>query len=64
LKIISTPKSMFPVRLEHSLMNELNRISKETKINKTTISRIAIEKMIKELQTTGVAESLKNTFAI
>jgi predicted DNA-binding protein len=55
---------MFPVRLEHSLMNELNRISKETKINKTTISRIAIEKMIKELQTTGVAESLKNTFAV
>lgn len=49
---------MFPVRIQWELADELDRIAKRTRINKTTISRIAIQKFIAEIERTGVDEVL------
>ena len=56
--IKTTPIRTFPVRLEHDLMNKLERFAKETHINKTTISRIAISKFLTELETTGIRNAM------
>lgn len=56
--ISATPIRTFPVRLEHDLMNKLERFAKETHINKTTISRIAISKFLTELETTGIRNAM------
>jgi predicted DNA-binding protein len=48
----------FPMRLELSLANELDDCARETNMNKTTISRIAIQKLLKELRESGAAASI------
>lgn len=56
--IFATPIRQFPLRLEVTLADELDRISKETKIPKTTIARISIKKFIAELNKTGIRTAL------
>jgi predicted transcriptional regulator len=48
----------FPMRLEISLARELDHVAKETNINKTTISRIAIQKFLKEMRESGTLNSI------
>jgi len=43
----------FPLRLTHDMADELDRIAKKTRINKTTISRIALQKFIAEIERSG-----------
>lgn len=58
------PTKQFPVRLCSQLSESLDRISKETNISKTTISRIAIQKFIAELEKSGVCHSIKEVCSI
>ena len=64
LHITATPYRQFPLRLTHDLADELDRISKRTRINKTTISRIAIQKFIAEIERTGADEVLDEVCAV
>ena len=64
LQIHATPYRQFPLRLTHDLANELDRIAKRTRINKTTISRIAIQKFIAEIERTGADQVLDGVCAI
>lgn len=64
LQINATPYRQFPLRLTHDLADELDRIAKRTRINKTTISRIAIQKFIAEIERTGADEVLDGVCAI
>ena len=57
--IPATPYRQFPLRLSPDLADELDRIAKRTRINKTTISRIALEKFINQIQQSG-ADSVLN----
>ena len=59
LHIHATPYRQFPLRLPHEMANELDRIAKRTRINKTTISRIAIQKFMIEVERSG-ADALVN----
>jgi predicted DNA-binding protein len=59
LQINETPYRQFPLRLPHEMANELDRIAKRTRINKTTISRIAIQKFMSEVERSG-ADALVN----
>jgi predicted DNA-binding protein len=59
LQINETPYRQFPLRLPHEMANELHRIAKRTRINKTTISRIAIQKFMSEVERSG-ADALVN----
>ena len=58
LQIHATPYRQFPLRLRAEMADELDRIAKRTRINKTTISRIAIQKFIGEMEKTGADELL------
>ena len=60
LNIHATPYRQFPLRLTHEMANELDRIAKRTRINKTTISRIALQKFIAEIERTGAGDALED----
>ena len=64
LKIHATPYRQFPLRLPHAVADELDRIAKRTRINKTTISRIALQKFIAEMERTGADEMLDCVCAV
>ncbi len=59
MNIHATPYRQFPLRLPHEMANELDRIAKRSRITKTTISRIALQKFITEMKRTG-ADALVN----
>ena len=50
----------FPIRLGFILQTELDRVSKETHINKSTLIRLAVENLIKEIDELGVGQSMKS----
>ena len=52
-KFAYTPYHQFPLRLHPDLADELDRISKRTRMNKTTICRISLEKFLNEIQQSG-----------
>lgn len=60
LQIHATPYRQFPLRLSHEMANELDRIAKRTRINKTTISRIAVEKFLDEMKRSGADQMLND----
>lgn len=53
----------FPVRLEEPMFEELDRIAKKTNINKTTISRIAIQQFMDRLDSSGISNALEKVCA-
>ena len=64
LQIHATPYRQFPLRLPHAVADELDRIAKRTRINKTTISRIALQKFISEIERMGADEILDQVCAV
>ena len=54
----------FPVRLEEPIFEELDRIAKQTNINKTTISRIAIQQFMDRLDSSGISNALEKVSAV
>ena len=58
LQIHATPYRQFPMRLTHDMANDLDRIAARTRINKTTISRIALQKFIAEMERSGADDLL------
>jgi len=54
----SSPYRQFPLRLTHDLADELDRVCKQTRINKTTISRIALQKFLAQIEQSGANEML------
>ena len=60
----ATPYRQFPMRLTTQMFDELDRVSKQTRINKTTISRIALHKFILELGKSGADQLLDEICAL
>jgi predicted DNA-binding protein len=58
LQALEAPYRQFPLRLPHEIADELDRIAKRTRITKTAISQIAIQKFIGEIERSGVDELL------
>jgi predicted DNA-binding protein len=52
------------MRLTAEMFDELDRVSKQTRINKTTISRIALQKFLAEIERTGADEVLDGVCAV
>lgn len=65
-KISTSPVThrQFPLRLESSLADELDRMSEETNINKSTITRIAIQKFLAELKASGARDAVKQVCSL
>ena len=54
----------FPVRLGNDLHEQFNRISNETHINKSTLIRLALERLINEIDESGVSKQLRNVYEV
>ena len=48
----------FPLRLSPDMFAELERVAKQTRINKTTISRIALQKFLAQIEIIGVGNAI------
>jgi predicted DNA-binding protein len=60
----ATPYRQFPMRLSAEMFDELDRVSKQTRINKTTISRIALQKFLAQIEQSGANEMLDEVCAV
>jgi predicted DNA-binding protein len=49
----------FPIRMAPTLHKEFTRISDSTQINKSVLARIAIEKMIRDVDESGVIPTIQ-----
>ena len=52
------PYKQFPLRLTSDMFAELERVAKQTRINKTTISRIALKKFLAQIELVGVGNAI------
>jgi predicted DNA-binding protein len=60
MNITATPHRQFPLRLNASLAEQLDRVSKETQIPKTRIATIGLEKFLAELETSGIRSAMRD----
>ena len=58
LRFKETSYRQFPLRLPAQIADDLDYVSAQTRINKTTISRIALQKFIAELKRVGADKTL------
>jgi predicted DNA-binding protein len=60
LDISTTPQIQFPLRLSHELTKRLNQTAKSTRINKTTLGRIAIKSLLDSIEERGITKVLND----
>ena len=59
--IYDTPLVQFPIRLSKDLHTRFTRVSQETRINKSTLLRIALDRLVTQIQTQGITAVLSET---
>ena len=59
--IDDTPLVQFPIRLSQDLHTRFTRVSQETRINKSTLLRIALDRLVTQIQTQGITAVLSET---
>ena len=59
MNIIATPHRQLPLRLNASLADKLDRMSKETQIPKSRIATIGLEKFLSELESSGIQSAMR-----
>lgn len=64
MNITATPHRQFPLRLNASLADQLDRVSKETQIPKTRIATIGLEKFLAELETSGIRSAMRDVCGV
>ena len=57
--IDDTPLVQFPIRLSKDLHTRFTRVSQETRINKSTLLRIALDRLVTQIQTQGITAVLE-----
>jgi hypothetical protein len=55
----ATPYRQFPLRLPAHMADELDRVAKSSRISKSTISRIALEKFLAEIDRSGAVAAIE-----
>jgi len=56
--IDDTPLVQFPIRLSKDLHTRFTRVSQETRINKSTLLRIALDRLVTQIQNQGITAVL------
>ena len=59
--IDDTPLVQFPIRLSEDLHTRFTRVSQETRINKSTLLRIALDRLVTQIQNQGITAVLSET---
>jgi predicted DNA-binding protein len=60
MNIIATPHRQLPLRLNATLADKLDRMSKETQIPKSRIAIIGLEKFLSELESSGIQSAMRD----
>ena len=55
------PLVQFPIRLSKDLHTRFTRVSQETRINKSTLLRIALDRLVTQIQNQGITAVLSET---
>jgi len=58
------PRVQVPIRLDASMYNKFNRISKSTKIPKATLARDAIASHLNDIQIRGITSVINDMDAV
>jgi hypothetical protein len=59
--IDDTSLVQFPIRLSKDLHTRFTRVSQETRINKSTLLRIALDRLVTQIQNQGITAVLSET---
>ncbi len=59
--IDDTPLVQFPIRLSKDLHTRFTQVSQETRINKSTLLRIALDRLVTQIQNQGITAVLSET---
>jgi hypothetical protein len=59
--IDDTPLVQFPIRLSQDFHTRFTRVSQETRINKSTLLRIALDRLVTQIQNQGITAVLSET---
>ena len=59
--IDDTPLVQFPIRLSQDLHTRFTQVSQETRINKSTLLRIALDRLVTQIQNQGITAVLNET---
>ena len=59
--IDDTPLVQFPIRLSKDLHTRFTRVSQETRNNKSTLLRIALDRLVTQIQNQGITAVLSET---
>ena len=59
--IDDTPLVQFPIRLSKDLHTRFTRVSQETRINKSMLLRIALDRLVTQIQNQGITAVLSET---
>ena len=59
--IDDTPLVQFPIRLSQDLHTRFTRVSQETRINKSTLLIIALDRLVTQIQNQGITAVLSET---
>ena len=61
---INEISKQFPVRLGNELHKHLDRISNETHINKSSLVRLSVEKLINEIDESGLSKQIQTIYEV
>ena len=61
---INEISKQFPVRLGNELHEHLDRISNQTHINKSSLVRLSVEKLINEIDESGLSKQIQAIYEV
>ena len=57
-QITDKPNVQFPIRISHDLHTRFTQVSLDTRINKSTLLRIAMDRLVTQIQSKGITAVL------
>ncbi len=57
-QITDKPNVQFPIRISHELHTRFTQVSQDTRINKSTLLRIAMDRLVTQIQSNGITAVL------
>ena len=57
-QITDKPNVQFPIRISHDLHTRFTQVSQDTRINKSTLLIIAMDRLVNQIQSKGITAVL------
>ena len=57
-QITDKPNVQFPIRISYDLYTRFTQVSQDTRINKSTLLRIALDRLVNQIKSKGITAVL------